>query len=155
MLLARALYAVAVLPGFFAGFVPWVIAARDPWRGEGHHLGALAVGAGVGILFLTVREFFVTGRGTLAPWDPPRHLVAVGLYRYVRNPMYVGILLMILGAAAVTGSPLVAAYAVLVLTIVHLRVVFYEERVLARQFPEEWAAYSAKVARWLPRWPRL
>ena len=153
MLLARALLAVAILPGLFAGLLPWVIAANDPRRGEGIDLGALVVGTGIGILILTVRDFLVIGHGTLAPWDPPRRLVAVGLYRYVRNPMYVGALLMMLGAAACTGSALVAAYAAAVAIIVHLRVVLYEERVLARQFPEDWAAYSAKVSRWLPRVP--
>ena len=108
MLLARALIAVALLPGLFAGALPWVLAAYDPRRGDGHMAGAIVVAAGVAVLLLTVRDFLVAGRGTLAPWDPPRRLVAVGLYRYVRNPMYVGAILMMAGAAVCTGSPLAA-----------------------------------------------
>src|SRR5450631_519064 len=153
MLLLRALFAVAVLPGVFAGVLPWIIAARDPWRGEGSDLGAVVLGAGVGVLMLCVRDFLVAGRGTLAPWDAPRSLVVVGLYRYVRNPMYVGVLLIVCGAAIVTGSPEVAAYGVIVAVAFHLRVVHYEEPVLARQFPEDWPAYAAKVSRWVPRPP--
>jgi protein-S-isoprenylcysteine O-methyltransferase Ste14 len=115
--------------------------------------GAVIVAAGVAILLLTVRDFLVIGRGTLAPWDPPRKLVAVGLYRYVRNPMYVGATLMMAGAALCTGSPLAALYATIVAAIFHLRVVLYEEPVLARQFPEDWPAYSSRVSRWIPRPP--
>ena len=153
MLLLRALLAVAILPGVFAGVLPWIIAARDPWRGEGSDLGAIVLGAGIGVLVLCVRDFLVAGRGTLAPWDAPRHLVVVGLYRYVRNPMYVGVLLIVCGAAIVSGSPEVAAYGAIVAVAFHLRVVHYEEPVLARQFPDDWPAYAAKVSRWLPRRP--
>ncbi len=153
MLLARALFAAAILPGIFAGVIPWLIAARDPWRAGGSDLGALVVGAGIGVLILCVRDFLVAGRGTLAPWDAPRRLVVVGLYRYVRNPMYLGVLLMVSGASIFTGSPAVAAYAAIVALAFHLRVIFHEEPALAREFPEDWPAYSAKVSRWLPRAP--
>ncbi|MGZ5038832.1 MAG: methyltransferase family protein [Usitatibacter sp.] len=153
MLLARALLAVAILPGLFAGVVPWIVAANDPWRGEGSDLGAIVAGTGIGVLILCVRDFLVVGRGTLAPWDAPRKLVVVGLYRYVRNPMYAGVLLVVVGTALVAGSPAVAAYAALIAIAFHLRVVFYEEPVLAREFPEDWPAYAASVSRWLPRPP--
>lgn len=154
MLLARALFAAVLLPGLFAGALPWVIAAYDSRRGEGHAAGAIIVAAGGVILFLTVRDFLVIGSGTLAPWDPPRKLVAVRLYRFVRNPMYVGVIVTIAGTAIFIGSPLVAVYAAIVAVAFHLRVVLYEEPVLARQFPEDWVAYSAKVSRWVPHWPR-
>jgi protein-S-isoprenylcysteine O-methyltransferase Ste14 len=153
MLLARALLAAMILPGLAAGVLPWVIAARDPWRGEGYGLGAIVLGAGIGVLILCVRDFLVAGRGTLAPWDPPRRLVVVGLYRCVRNPMYIGALLAMSGAAICTGSPLVLIYSAIIAVAFHLRVIFHEERVLARQFPGDWPAYSAKVSRWLPRYP--
>lgn len=153
MLLARALFAVAILPGIFAGVIPWLIAARDPWRAEGSDLGAIVFGVGVGVLILCVRDFLVAGRGTLAPWDAPRRLVVVGLYRYVRNPMYLGVLLAVSGEAIFTGSPAVAAYAAIVAFAFHLRVIFYEEPTLAREFPQDWPAYAAKVSRWLPRAP--
>ena len=151
MLILRALFAVLVLPGIFAGVVPWVIAAHDPWRQTGLDIGTVVLGAGIGILILCVRDFLVIGRGTLAPWDPPRKLVVVGLYRYVRNPMYVGALTIILGTALCTGSPLVVAYAIFVAIIFHLRVIHYEEPRLAAQFGEDWATYSRTVSRWLPR----
>ena len=151
MLTVRALVSVLVLPGIFAGIVPWVMAAFDPWRGNGFDLGAVVLGAGIGIVILCVRDFLVIGRGTLAPWDPPRKLVVVGLYRYVRNPMYVGVLTIILGTAICTGSPLVAAYAIFVAVVFHLRVIQYEEPRLGEMFGEEWAAYSRTVSRWLPR----
>jgi protein-S-isoprenylcysteine O-methyltransferase Ste14 len=153
MLLLRALLAVAVLPAVVAGVLPWIIAARDPWRVEGSDLGAIVLIAGLAVLLLCVRDFLVVGRGTLAPWDAPRRLVVVGLYRFVRNPMYVGVLLIVCGAAIIAGSPAVAAYGAIVAVVFHLRVVLYEEPVLARLFPDDWPAYAAKVSRWLPRLP--
>lgn len=148
---ARALLAVIVLPGIFAGILPWVIAAEDPWRGEGHDLGAIVLGAGIGIVILCVRDFLMIGRGTLAPWDPPKNLVVVGLYKHVRNPMYVGVLTIILGTAICTGSPAVLAYGIVVAIIFHMRVILYEEPRLAAQFAEDWAKYAREVSRWLPR----
>lgn len=151
MMAARALLAVLVLPGIFAGILPWLIASGDPWRGEGHDLGTVVLGAGIGIVILCVRDFLMIGRGTLAPWDPPKNLVIVGLYKHVRNPMYVGVLTIILGTAICTGSPAVFVYGILVAIIFHLRVVLYEEPRLAAQFAEDWARYSREVSRWLPR----
>jgi protein-S-isoprenylcysteine O-methyltransferase Ste14 len=148
---ARALLAVLVLPGIFAGILPWVIAAHDPWRDEGHDLGAVVLGAGIGIVILCVRDFLVIGRGTLAPWDPPKKLIVVGLYKHVRNPMYVGVLTIILGTAICTGSPAVFVYGILVALVFHLRVVLYEEPRLAAQFGDDWVKYSREVSRWLPR----
>jgi protein-S-isoprenylcysteine O-methyltransferase Ste14 len=84
-----------------------------------------------------VRDFFVAGRGTLAPWDPPRHLVVVGLYRFVRNPMYVSVLTVVVGWWLATGSRLLAGYAVVLAIGFHLRVLYHEEPWLRRQFGEE------------------
>jgi protein-S-isoprenylcysteine O-methyltransferase Ste14 len=148
MMPLRALFAVLMLPGIFAGILPWAIAAYDPGRVEGHVAGLAVIAVGACIVAACVRDFFVIGRGTLAPWDPPRRLVVVGLYRYVRNPMYVGVLAVIAGTAIDTGSPAVLAYAVVAAIGFHLRVVLYEEPHLAAQFGEDWAAYSRKVRRW-------
>jgi protein-S-isoprenylcysteine O-methyltransferase Ste14 len=91
-------------------------------------------------------------KGTLAPWDPPKNLVGVGLFRYVRNPMYIGVLATVLGWSIIAGSPLMAAYAVIVGIAFHLRVILYEEPTLARNFGDEWTRYCNSVNRW---WPRL
>jgi protein-S-isoprenylcysteine O-methyltransferase Ste14 len=153
MLFARALVSFLVLPGVVAGLIPWLIVSSNdfeptdgwPWPG----LGVLSTG--LAILLWCVRDFYVTGKGTLAPWDPPLALVGVGLYRYVRNPMYVGVLILVAGWAILVGSRALALYWLALIVIFHLRVVFFEEAWLAKSFPAEWNAYRAAVPRWLPR----
>lgn len=151
MLFARALFAFLLLPGLFAGILPWLIAAQDPWRGEGHFSGWIVLAAGACIVIVCVRDFLVIGRGTLAPWDPPRKLVIVGLYRHVRNPMYVGVLALMAGVAICTGSPAVLVYAIGAAVVVHLRVIFYEEPHLRGLFGADWDDYAKKVSRWRPK----
>src|SRR4051812_31874204 len=105
MLFARALLSFLLLPGVVAFAVPAWLASIDGRRGAGTWLGWIVVVAGAAILLWCVRDFYVAGKGTLAPWDPPRRLVVVGLYRFLRNPMYVGVLTLVLGWALVFGSP--------------------------------------------------
>jgi protein-S-isoprenylcysteine O-methyltransferase Ste14 len=100
-------------------------------------------------LLWCVRDFYVSGRGTLAPWDPPRRVVAVGLYRYSRNPMYVGVTLMLLGWATAFAVPGLFVYAAVVAVGFHLRVVLGEEPWLARTHGAEWDEYARRVPRWL------
>src|SRR2546429_6570705 len=97
---------------------------------------------GCSLLLWCVRDFFVSGRGTLAPWDPPRHLVVVGLYRFVRNPMYVGDLLLLAGWSLAAGSYWLAWYAALWAVVFHLRVIYHEEPSLRALFNTEWEDYS-------------
>jgi protein-S-isoprenylcysteine O-methyltransferase Ste14 len=150
VLFLRALIAFLVLPGTFAGLIPaWVVSA-DPVRNDGSVLGLAPLCLGGAMLLWCVRDFYVAGKGTLAPWDPPRRLVIVGLYRFVRNPMYVGILVLLIGWALWAGSWMLACYAALVGVAFHLRVVLYEEPRLRSQFPDEWNAYVRAVPRWLP-----
>ncbi len=105
-----------------------------------------------GLLALACIAVFVHfGRGTAAPFDPPREFVAVGPYRYVRNPMYVGGLTVVLGAGLVLRSPSIAALAVVFLGVMHLFVVLYEERTLERRFGQSYLDYKRSVHRWLPR----
>ena len=151
MLFLRALAALLVLPGTFAGIIPALIASADHWRGNGHAAGMAPLVAGILILLWCVRDFYVAGKGTLAPWDPPKHLVVIGLYRFVRNPMYVGLILLLIGWALLAGSFLLGGYALFFAIAFHLRVVLYEEPRLKKQLPEEWSVYSATVPRWLPR----
>jgi protein-S-isoprenylcysteine O-methyltransferase Ste14 len=147
----RALFAFIALPGMVAGLIPALLVSADDHRGGGTAFGFVFMVPGLLLLLTCVRDFFVSGRGTLAPWDPPKHLVVVGLYRFVRNPMYVCVLTLLAGWWLVSGSRWIAWYGAAWAVIFHLRVVYHEERWLQRQFGTEWAAYSASVRRWLPR----
>ena len=86
----RALLAFLMVPVVVAGIVPFTLALYDPFKGTGSLAGGLLLAIGLAILLWCVRDFYVSGKGTLAPWDPPKHLVTVGLYRYVRNPNVCG-----------------------------------------------------------------
>jgi protein-S-isoprenylcysteine O-methyltransferase Ste14 len=148
-LFLRAVIAVLALPGMVAFVIPVLLItpARgrrwvDPW-------GVPPLALGLFVLGLTVREFYVAGRGTLAPWSPPRTLVTSGLYRYSRNPMYVGVLLILCGWAIGLRSWPLALYAAGIAVAFHVRVLLHEEPFLARTQPEAWAAYRARVGRWL------
>ena len=152
MLFARALFSFLVLPGVVAGLVPWLMVSGrfDPasgWFWPG--LGVLSVG--LAVLLWCVRDFYVTGKGTLGPWDPPRSFVRVGLYRFVRNPMYVGVLALVAGWGILAGSREISLYWLFLVVIFHVRVIAFEEPWLVRTFPVEWAAYRAAVPRWIPK----
>lgn len=149
MLRVRSILAL-VLPATVGVVVPWLIARSDPWRGSGCPAGFLLVGCGPMAVLWCARDFYIFGRGTLVPWSPPQELVVVGLYRVVRNPMYWGLLSLILGVAWWQTSPLAAAYAAVVGVAVHLRVSRHEEPALRRKYPERWRLYAGAVRRWLP-----
>ena len=95
-----------------------------------------------------VREFYVSGRGTLAPWDPPKHLVTGGPYRFSRNPMYIGVVTILAGWCALWGSRTLVIYSVLSAPGFHLRVLLFEEPWAARRFGSEWDTYRARVPPW-------
>jgi len=148
-LFLKALFAFLALPGMVAFVIPLLLitpASRrvwvEPW-------GLVPLVLGVVVLALTVREFYVAGRGTLAPWSPPRTLVTSGLYRYSRNPMYVGVLLILCGWAIGLWSWVLAIYAAGIAIAVYVRVLVNEEPFLARTHGEAWTAYRARVGRWL------
>ena len=142
----RAVIAFLVLPGIVAFVVPILLRPSNAhFRAAG--IPVFAVGAA--LLLWCVRDFYVTGRGSLAPWSPPVHLVRVGLYRVSRNPMYVAVLLILSGWGVGFATPALWIYALIVAVAFHLRVVFYEEPWLARTHGDEWAAYRARVPRWL------
>ena len=107
--------------------------------------------AGGALALWCILTFTVVGRGTPAPFDPPRALVVRGPYRYVRNPMYLGAALALCGAALFYRSIPLFAYAALFLLVTHAFVVWYEEPTLARLFGADYDAYRARVGRWLPR----
>lgn len=154
MLLVRALFSFLALPVMVAGLVPaWMTDFAPPER-RFAAIGFTVLGVGVALLLWCVRDFFVSGRGTLAPWDPPRHLVVVGLYRFVRNPMYLAVLTIVVGWDLLYLSWSLAMYALGLVACFHLRVVRYEEPTLKRQFNDEWDAYAATTPRWIPRFRR-
>ena len=113
-------------------------------------LAIVIVGGGVAIW--CVLAFATLGRGTPAPFDPPRLLVVRGPYRFVRNPMYLGASAALAGAALYYQSPSLLAYLAIFALAMHLFVVWYEEPTLTRAFGDEYAAYRARVRRWLPNW---
>ena len=147
----RAVTALLVLPGVVAGLCPAFLVAADLHHGSGSPFGWALIVAGVVLLLWCAGDFFVSGKGTLAPWDPPKRLVIVGLYRLVRNPMYLAVLILLAGWIVVSGSWLVMWYTVVIALGFHLRVVWHEEAWLRRQFGAEWADYSGSVRRWIPR----
>lgn len=116
-----------------------------------HPLGIAVLAAGAGGLLWCVRDFYVQGKGTLAPWSPTQNLVVVGLYRYSRNPMYVCVLLVLLGWAGAFASPGLFVYAALIALAFHLRVVYGEEPWLAQKHGAAWQAYVNQVPRWFWR----
>lgn len=116
---------------------------------------ALAVmAAGLAIALWCVAEFAFRAWGTPAPFDPPKRLVVRGLYRYVRNPMYVGALTALLGEALFFGSWRIAALAAAAFASVNVFIVFYEEPQLVRRFGADYEAYRARVNRWVPRFAK-
>jgi protein-S-isoprenylcysteine O-methyltransferase Ste14 len=159
-LAARSLLWTILLPGLFAGYIPWryfglrsvVIDLHQPL----HWIALLSVAVGTVFLGLCILEFARSGRGTLSPVDPPRNLVIRGPYRYVRNPMYLSVTLIVLGEVLLTRSRGLLAFWVLWFAAVNLFVLGYEEPTLRSQFGAAYERYSAAVGRWLPRlrpWP--
>jgi protein-S-isoprenylcysteine O-methyltransferase Ste14 len=148
-MLPRAIAAFIALPGIVAFAIPiWVglSAGRAP-----RHI-ALAIAPlclGTILLVWCVTEFFTSGRGTLAPWDPPQNLVTTGPYRRSRNPMYIGVVLILVGWCTLWDSGALFIYTALFLIGFHLRVLLFEEPWAAKQFGAEWQAYRARVPRWL------
>jgi len=114
-------------------------------------VGVLLGTAGAALALWCILTFVLVGKGTPAPFDPPRRLVVAGPYRYVRNPMYIGAGLALAGAAMVYGSLPLLGYVGLFLLAAHAFVVLYEEPTLTRLFGEQYRAYQASVRRWLPR----
>jgi protein-S-isoprenylcysteine O-methyltransferase Ste14 len=114
-------------------------------------LGFLVLLASILVLLDSFARFALQGIGTPAPVLPTRHLVVTGLYRYVRNPMYVGVVSAVLGQSMILENLVLLGYAALVWFISHLFVVTYEEPALRRTFGKEYQFYCANVPRWIPR----
>jgi protein-S-isoprenylcysteine O-methyltransferase Ste14 len=148
-MLIRAIAAFLALPGMVAFAVPMAIGISAGLPVRNVELAAAPLCFGVILLLWCVREFYVAGRGTLAPWDPPRHLVTTGPYRISRNPMYIGVLTILVGWCVLWDSRTLVIYTALFACGFHLRVLLFEEPWAARQFGAEWQAYRVRVSRWI------
>ena len=154
----RSLLWTILLPGMIAGYIPWhyvgLAHARIRLTNPLDLLATLVIAAGVMLLGACIWEFFSSGRGTLSPVDPPKELVVQGLYRYVRNPMYLAVSTIVLGEALLARSTALLLYWAVFFTAANLFVLLYEEPTLRRQFGESYERYTRTVGRWLPRRPR-
>jgi protein-S-isoprenylcysteine O-methyltransferase Ste14 len=146
----------ALAPGVVAGLVPWwltgwQVRALPAWWQPLRLAGAVLLAAGIVVLVHAFARFVVEGLGTPAPVAPTQELVVGGLYRYVRNPMYLAVLAAILGQALVLGQLVLLPYAALVAAAFVAFVHWYEEPTLARQFGARYQAYRQAVPGWWPR----
>lgn len=140
------------VPGTVAGLVPLLLVVDGPPDlSGGRAAGLVPLVAGGGLLVWCVSLFATVGLGTPAPSDPPTRLVTLGPYRIVRNPMYLGVLLLLLGEAVLWSSPGLLFYMAGVGMAFHLFIVLYEEPGLRTRFGDEYERYAAGVPRWFPR----
>jgi protein-S-isoprenylcysteine O-methyltransferase Ste14 len=154
--LGRAITYAALFIGFVLVYLPgrflsWSGIVAPASTGARQVAGMILVAIGTVIALWCVFTFAFIGKGTPAPFDPPRKLVVRGPYRFVRNPMYIGAGMTLAGAALYYESPSIFIYTGLFFLITHLFVVLYEEPTLRRTFGEEYEAYFQRVSRWLPK----
>jgi len=146
---------LVIAPGTVAGYVPWRICR---WHVEAPLLGisslplvgVLLIAAGLTVLLDSFARFALQGLGTPAPIFPTRHLVVSGLFRYVRNPMYVAVVSLILGQGLFFGSLLILEYGIAVWVGFYLFVLIYEEPALRKNYGPEYEEFCANVPRWIP-----
>jgi len=153
VLVLRSIFFALLLPGTVTLLIPYFILSRRVVpHGDAIGLpGLVAILVGATILVWCVADFARLGRGTLAPVDPPKALVIRGLYRYVRNSMYVGVVLVLLGESALFRSTSLLLYTAVFLLIANLFVMLYEEPTLRARFGESYEHYRRSVGRWIPR----
>lgn len=149
----RSLLFLIIAPGTMAGYIPLVLLRKGPQVETGFFAFLafpLWLLGGV-VLLWSFWNFMVQGRGTPAPIDPPKELVVVGFYHYVRNPMYVGIFLLLIGHFLWFQYVWLLVYLALAFLIVQSFVTLYEEPTLKRKFGAAYENYLKRVPRWIPR----
>ena len=156
MLLLRSVFFTILQPGTVTVLIPfWLISSRGTGVLTSHqalrYAGFPLVVTGAAGLLWCIWDFFSSGRGTISPIDPPKHLVVRGLYRYVRNPMYVAVVTILLGEAIFFMSSPVLIEAGVFFVLTTLFVVLYEEPTLRRKFGDSYERYTQTVGRWFPR----
>jgi protein-S-isoprenylcysteine O-methyltransferase Ste14 len=154
-ILGTALFLV-LAPGTVVGYIPWWISrwhVRPPLLGftPFRWIGGLLIAIGTVVLLESFARFALQGLGTPAPVFPTKRLVVQGFYRFVRNPMYVAIVSLILGQALLLGDMHVLIYAILAWLVAHLFVLIYEEPTLRKSFGAEYETFCSHVPRWIPR----
>ena len=154
-LFLRNLFFTILQPGLVAGLIPyWILGAEietafDSPLQLNHYLGAIVFLIGLAIMLSCIVWFAVKGRGTLSPVDPTKHLVITGLYKYSRNPMYVGVVTILIGEALFFQSTSLWLYALFVFVGFHLFIILIEEPRLKKDFGEAYHTYCEKVRRWI------
>ena len=154
-LFLRNLFFTVLQPGVVAGLVPFLIARKnfeniaDHAFQIHHYVGIVVCLAGIGITLHCIANFAIHGRGTLSPADPTQQLVISGLYKFSRNPMYVGVMLMLIGEAIFTQSTGLLVYSIGVFTAFNLFIVFREEPRLKKDFGTSYHEYCKTVRRWI------
>ena len=143
-------------PTLVAGLVPWLMTR---WHADDQLLslkllGGAFIASGLVLVLEATARFALQGRGTPAPWAPPERFVARGSYRFTRNPMYVGVLALIVGQALLLGREILLAWAAAAWLIFQLFLLFEEEPGLRKRFGAAYEDYCARVPRWLPIAPR-
>jgi protein-S-isoprenylcysteine O-methyltransferase Ste14 len=154
--IAKTMVFTVFVPGTVAGYVPWrfrqnaaAVTGTEEW------MASTVIAMGIAIyLYTAFWGFAVIGGGTPAPIAPTKILVVKGLHRFVRNPMYIGVALVIAGQAWLFHSPHIAIYLACVLLVAHGFVLFYEEPTLRKHFGDEYERYRASVPRWIPKFGR-
>jgi protein-S-isoprenylcysteine O-methyltransferase Ste14 len=147
---------LVLAPGVVAGLIPWWLTRWEveeplPIWAPLRVVGVVLIAVGVLALLDSFRRFVVEGLGTPAPVAPTEELVVSGLYRYVRNPMYVGVAATIFGQALALGQLVLFAYGAVFVAVVAAFVRWYEEPTLARTYGEQYEAYRRSVRAWVPR----
>jgi protein-S-isoprenylcysteine O-methyltransferase Ste14 len=153
MIALRSLLFLIIAPGMVAGYIPLALLRKGPQIETGF-LAYVALplwGIGIVMLLWSFWNFLIQGRGTPAPIDPPKELVVIGFYRYVRNPMYVGVFLMIIGYFLWFKFVALIIYLAIAFLTVHLFVTRYEEPTLKRMFGAAYEEYLNRVPRWIPK----
>lgn len=133
------------------GFNNHLLAFDSALSGSMLAIGTFLIVLGLGFVIYTNQAFFRVGKGTLAPWDPPKKLVVIGAYRYVRNPMISGVLMIVFGEALIFASIELFVLFVLFFIVNHVYFVYSEEPGLIKRFGEDYIVYKKNVPRWMPR----
>ena len=143
-------------PTIVAGIVPWLLTGwqADEQARASRIIGMIVLLVGLVLVLETTARFAFHGRGTPAPWAPPERFVERGSYRFVRSPMYLGVLLLIVGQALLLGREILFAWALAAWLLFTAFLVFYEEPGLGRRFGADYEDYRRRVRRWLPTRPR-